>query len=98
MAKMTNAIANLDFSRAKWSALFIYSKRDKVVKPWLVEKVYNSWGGKKSKLIVEVGEYDDPNSHVICGDIMSPSMNDYFIDNIVDWASERSIKLNAEKY
>ena len=87
MAKMTNAIAKLDFSRAKWSALFIYSKRDKVVKPRLVEKVYNSWGGKKSKLVVEIGEYDDPNSHVICGDIMSPSMNDYFVDKIVDWAT-----------
>jgi len=85
MAKMTNAIAKQDFSRAKWPALFVYSKRDKVVKPWLVERIFNAWGGRKSKLIVELGEQDDPNSHVICGDIMSPSMNDFFIDKIVDW-------------
>ena len=90
MAKMTNAIAKLDFSKANWSALFMYSKRDKVVKPWLVERVFNAWGGRKSKLIVEVGEHDDPNSHVICGDIMSPSMNDYFVDKIVDWATDRN--------
>ncbi len=89
MAKMTNAVAKLDFSRAKWSALFMYSKRDKVVKPWLVERVFNAWGGRKSKLVVEVGEHDDPNSHVICGDILSPSMNDYFVDRIVDWAKDK---------
>ena len=88
MAKMTNAIAKLDFSRANWSALFFYSKRDKVVKPWLVERVFNAWGGRKTKLVVEVGEHDDPNSHVICGDIMSPSMNDYFVNKIVDWAKD----------
>ena len=88
MAKMTNAIAKLDFSRAKCSALFMYSKKDKVVKPWLVERVFNAWGGRKSKLVIEVGEKDDPNSHVICGDIMSPSMNDYFVDKIVDWAKD----------
>ena len=85
---MTNAIAKLDFSKAKSCALFMYSKRDKVVKPWLVERVFNAWGGRKSKLIVEVGEHDDPNSHVICGDIMSPSTNDYFVDKIVDWATD----------
>jgi hypothetical protein len=90
MAKMTNAIAKLDFAKAKWSALFMYTKTDKVVKPWLVEKVFNAWGGRKSKLIVEVGEHDDPNSHVICGDIMSPSMNDYFVDKIVDWAEDKN--------
>ena len=90
MAKMTNAIAKLDFSKAKWSALFMYSKRDKVVKPWLVERVFNAWGGRKSKLVIEVGEHDDPNSHVICGDIMSPSMNDYFVDKIVDWALDKN--------
>jgi alpha-beta hydrolase superfamily lysophospholipase len=90
MAKMTNAIAKLDFSKAKWSVLFMYSKRDKVVKPWLVERVFNAWGGRKSKLIVEVGEHDDPNSHVICGDVMSPSMNDYFVDKIVDWALDKN--------
>ena len=87
MAKMTNAIARLDFAKAKSSALFMYTKTDKVVKPWLVERVFNAWGGRKTKLIVEVGEHDDPNSHVICGDIMSPSMNDYFVDKIVDWAT-----------
>jgi len=85
MAKMTNKIAKLDFSEAKWPAMFLYSKKDKVVKPWLIDRVFDSWGGRKSKLIVEVGQYDDPNSHVICGDIMSPSMNDYFVDAIVDW-------------
>ena len=85
MAKMTNKIAKLDFSVAKWPALFLYSKKDKVVKPWLIERVFDAWGGRKSQLVVEVGQDDDPNSHVICGDIMSPSMNDYFVDEIVDW-------------
>ena len=84
---MTNAIAKLDFAKAQWSALFMYTETDKVVKPWLIDRVFNAWGGRKTKLIVEVGEHDDPNSHVICGDIMSPSMNDYFVDKIVDWAT-----------
>ena len=87
---MTNAIAKLDFAKAKCSALFMYTKTDKVVKPWLVEKVFNAWGGRKSKLIVEVGEHDDPNSHVICGDIMSPSVNDCFVDKIVDWVEDKN--------
>ena len=85
MAKMTRKISKLDFSEAKLPSLFIYSKKDKVVKPWLIEKVFDAWEGKKSKLVIEVGENDDPNSHVICGDIMSPSMNNYFVDQIVKW-------------
>jgi len=34
---------------------------------------------------VELGEGDDPNSHVVAGAILSPSQTDRAVSNMVRW-------------
>ncbi len=68
----------------KTPAFFIYSKSDKVIKPELVEEIESKWGGPKQILAVE--KTDDPYSHVIAGDALSPSTTQPLADAIIAWA------------
>lgn len=68
----------------KTPAFFIYSKTDRVIKPELVEAMEARWGGPKQILAVE--KTDDPYSHVIAGDALSPSTTQPLADAIIAWA------------
>ncbi|MCP9481854.1 lysophospholipase [Shimia sp. CNT1-13L.2] len=47
--------------------------------------VAGAWGAPAEVSSVTVGAGDDPNAHVIAGDIMSPGMNDLSIEGFIIW-------------
>ena len=64
-------------------AFFIYSKGDRVIRPELVEAIAARWGAKATTLVVD--RTDDPYSHVIAGNALSPSTTEPLADAIVAW-------------
>ena len=84
MAGLTALAVAQPVEQIKTPAFFIYSKTDKVIKPELVETIEARWGGPKQILAVE--KNDDPYSHVIAGDALSPSTTQPLADAIIAWA------------
>jgi pimeloyl-ACP methyl ester carboxylesterase len=84
MAGLTALAVAQPVEQIKTPAFFIYSKTDKVIKPELVEAIEARWGGPKQILAVE--KNDDPYSHVIAGDALSPSTTQPLADAIIAWA------------
>ena len=72
MAALVKAVDGLDLGEAKLPALFMISDQDKVVSPTKNREVAEEWGGDSTLEILTMGEGDDPYSHVIAGDILSP--------------------------
>ena len=75
-----------DYATAKTPALFIYTRADKVVRPDLTDRVVARWGGPKQVVTPVMGPRDDPSSHVIAGDILSPDQTAPTVARILDWA------------
>lgn len=71
MAALTELARNAPLDKAASPALFIYSSADKVVRPELSAEAARQWGAGSETMIVEGS--DDPRSHVIAGDALSPS-------------------------
>ena len=66
-------------------ALFVFDPGDSVVDHRETRAVAARWGGPATIAEVTTGEGDDPNSHVIAGDILSPGMTDDIAALIVAW-------------
>lgn len=75
-----------DYSAAKAPALFIYTRADKVVRPDMTDRVVSRWGGPKQVVNPVMGPRDDPSSHVIAGDILSPDQTAPTVALILGWA------------
>lgn len=84
MAGLTALAAKQPVEQIKTPVFFIYSKTDRVIKPELVEAIAARWGATKQVLAVE--KTDDPYSHVIAGDALSPSTTQPLADAITNWA------------
>jgi hypothetical protein len=67
--------------------LFWFSDADSVVDHAVTRDVAGAWGGLAEVSVVTVGAGDDPNAHVIAGDIMSPGVNDLATEGFVNWIS-----------
>ena len=80
-------VAKLDLSSVKVPALFIYSEQDQVVSPRATDAVVQAWGGPTRRELRVMGSGDDPSSHVIAGDILSPGQTGETARIIIDWAS-----------
>jgi alpha-beta hydrolase superfamily lysophospholipase len=87
VAALVAHVRGLDPARAGVPALFLWSEHDRVVSPAAVARVARGWGGPAVLRPVTVGPGDDPSSHVIAGDILSPGMTAAVTGMIVDWAS-----------
>ncbi|MEZ5870342.1 MAG: alpha/beta fold hydrolase [Nitratireductor sp.] len=83
MAALMQSVAGKSVKDTLVPALFILSPNDKVVKPGPTREKYAEWGGNKK--LLEVTNSDDPNQHVIAGDILSPSTTDELASQIGDW-------------
>jgi alpha-beta hydrolase superfamily lysophospholipase len=86
MAAVVKAAAASDFSGVAIPALFMFSPSDKVVDAAATRAVAAGWGGPVEIAEVTPGPGDDPNAHVIAGDIRSPSMTRPAAERIVSWA------------
>ncbi len=86
MAALVRAARAADYSRAKTPALFLYAPADQVIDPSRIPPVIAAWGGPVRTEQREMQGDDDPLSHVIAGDILSPGQTEPVIDIITDWA------------
>lgn len=87
MAALAKHAARADYSAVDAPALFLFSDADQIVDPAATRQVAESWGGTVSVMPQVVGAGDDPYSHVIAGDILSPSMTAPVTAAILDWVS-----------
>lgn len=88
MAALVKEVGGLDFGRTQIPALFWYSDNDTVVRPDLTAEVAAGWGGPVTVVNPELGPEDDPDAHVIAGDIMSPGQNEVVVQGIMGWIGD----------
>lgn len=83
MAALTDLARNAPLENTGTPALFIYSGADQVVRPELAAEAAARWGGGSETMIVDGS--DDPSSHVIAGDALSPSTTALVAGRAEDW-------------
>lgn len=83
MARLVEITRNLDFSKVRIPALFIYSPADKVVDPSRTGSIAAQWGGPHQS--IEVQDSTDPGQHVLAGAIRSPATTDRLATAITNW-------------
>ncbi|MDU9004811.1 alpha/beta hydrolase [Sedimentitalea todarodis] len=91
MAALVKAVTALDFSHVQVPALFYLSDDDSVVRPDISRSIAADWGGPATILAVTMGTGDDPSSHVIAGDILSPGQTGAAVTAILDWLTGQGI-------
>ncbi|WP_425045580.1 alpha/beta hydrolase [Primorskyibacter sp. S87] len=92
MAALVKAVVALDFRQAGIPALFRISDSDTVVRPDLTHHIAGLWGADATVHVVEMGEGDDPSSHVIAGDIMSPGQTDIAVKDMLMWLAQIGVQ------
>ncbi len=92
MGALVKRVVALDFTQVDTPALFWFSEDDKVVRPDLTRKVAGQWGGISDIITVEVGPGDDPHSHVISGDIMSPGQTAGTVEGMLEWLAKQGVE------
>lgn len=85
MAALAEHAAQADYAGVDLPAMFVFSPNDMVVSPDATRKVAARWGGPVQIEEVIVGPDDDPYSHVIAGDIVSPGMTGKVTDLVLNW-------------
>lgn len=86
MARLIRAARGADYAQVKMPLLVLYAPADQVIDPARIAPVIEAWGGPKQVEQREMGGDDDPFSHVIAGDIMSPGQTEETIAILTDWA------------
>ena len=85
MATLVKKVVSQNFDKKNCPALFIVSEEDKVVDAKKTLKIAEQWGGKSFVNLVKCGPYDDPNSHVLAGDIKSPTQTEQLVKTSLAW-------------
>ena len=85
MAEAVRAARKLPHAALHVPALVLFDPRDRVVDHAATRAVMARWGGPVMLHPVSVGPGDDPDFHVIAGDILSPSMTGPVADRIAAW-------------
>lgn len=86
MAEIVRLAVNAPVERIGTPALFLISPRDAVVDPRITRRVAGRWGAPHR--LVEIEEVEDPSSHVLAGNAMSPSTTRPIADLITEWLRE----------
>lgn len=86
MAALLRAARGLDYAQAKAPLLVFYSPEDHVIDPAAIGPVTGAWGGPVRIEERHMRPGDDPWSHVIAGDILSPGQTEETVALILDWA------------
>jgi alpha-beta hydrolase superfamily lysophospholipase len=85
MGAMVAAARSADYGGVTTPTLFVFSDADQVVLASATRAVAARWGGAPEVVALDVGPGDDPFSHVLAGDILSPGMTPVVTDLILDW-------------
>ncbi|MEP4197524.1 MAG: alpha/beta fold hydrolase [Aliishimia sp.] len=86
MAALVKAVSALDHRRATVPAMFMFTDADQVVVADATRGVAAHWGGPVKIINPVLGANDDPSSHVIAGDIVSPEQTETAAFAILNWA------------
>lgn len=86
MATLMREARAQDYTTAQVPAMFIYSPNDRVIDPAAITPIRQAWAGPVVEVQRVMGPGDDPNSHVIAGDILSPGQTEPVAQAIIDWA------------
>lgn len=92
MAALVRAVARQDVSRIEIPTLFWLSDSDQVVRADLSREIAARWGGEARVQAVAMGPGDDPNAHVIAGDILSPGQTDAATFAMIDWLAAHGLR------
>lgn len=85
MGALVRHARGLDYSGVTTPALFLYAEADRVVSAAETRRVAARWGGPVEERPVVLSAGDDPWSHVLAGDILSPGGTDAVVEAILDW-------------
>lgn len=88
MAALLRAAKGLDYGQAKMPLLVVYAPDDHVIDPAAIWPVTDAWGGSVRIEERHMQAGDDPWSHVIAGDILSPGQTEDVVALILDWAAK----------
>lgn len=92
MAALVKKVISKSFGGVDIPALFIMSAKDTVVRPDMIERIAQRWGGEKQVFKVLPGPNDDVEAHVLAGDIFSPDLTEEVLKHILDWQSRLTAK------
>lgn len=85
LAALVREAGRADLSAAKVPALFVFSEDDAVVDATAIREAAENWGGAREVVPVSLGENDDPMSHILAGDILSPDQTEPLLRRMIDW-------------
>lgn len=92
MAALVKTVAAMDFGLITIPALFRIADEDSVVRADLTRSVAGQWAGPSVLQVVKMEAGDDPNAHVIAGDIYSPSQTDRAVQDILDFLGRQGLE------
>lgn len=73
------------YEAAMVPVLFWFADADQVVDHRATREIAAHWGGPVTLRAVEVSAQDDPSSHVIAGDILSPHQTEFTVSEFINW-------------
>lgn len=85
LTTLTRAAQTLDLTELDIPLLVLYSPEDQVVDAAFTASFLQNWGGPVRWERLSMTERDDPRSHMITGDIRSPTQTEASIGVILDW-------------
>jgi esterase/lipase len=86
VAALVRAARAVQYFTVKVPLLVFFSPQDQVVNPVQTQVILSYWGGPLQWQPRSMGPGDDPYSHVLAGDILSPGQTAQTVDLIVAWA------------
>ncbi|MEO9574476.1 MAG: alpha/beta fold hydrolase [Tateyamaria sp.] len=88
LATLMRAARTIDVSTGKIPMVVLYATDDQVVDADFTESFLQDWGGPVRWETFTMTDQDDPSSHMIVGDIRSPTQSTLAIETILDWYGE----------
>lgn len=85
MAALLREARRQDYATATVPLMIFYSPEDQVIDPDAIGPVASNWGGPVRVEQRHMAAGDDPWSHVIAGDILSPGQTEETVTLILNW-------------
>jgi alpha-beta hydrolase superfamily lysophospholipase len=85
MGALVAVARDRDYSGVDIPTLFLFSDDDRVVLATEIREIAARWGGRSVLSPQTLGPGDDTFSHILAGDILSPSMNDRVTGEILSF-------------
>jgi len=85
LGALTHHVRAIDPATIETPALFLVAGDDRTIDVRAARRAAALWGGPSELVPVVLGAGDDPNAHVLAGDILSPSRTAPMAERITAW-------------